>query len=161
MEERSLTAATLLAMLTGAKLKMLPPSMFESEGCSKSSKECLEASKCYGRLKVLGKAQNGPKLRQTLIDCGGDAKELTDAELIEIWGANEHRNLHCCLFGVEDIYHAVHMTSLNDNSMNPSDGDKTLAEHGPLGGYNDKGNHPQWGWFRMASKYFDFIGIDQ
>jgi hypothetical protein len=166
--ERKL-AATMLAMLTASKLKMLPVSKFP--GCPKMPDGiCFEASECYGRLKTLAMAGEGPKLRQALTDCGGTDKGLTDAELVQIWGANEHHNLHCCLFGNADIYNAVHMTSLNNTSMStgetwegrltPGGGDKSLKKYGPLGGYNDKGNYAQWGWATSAAGFFDFIGID-
>jgi hypothetical protein len=77
---------------------------------------------------------------------------LTDQELIHLWGMNEHWNLHAILFGNPKVYNVVHITSLNDKA-----GDGT--PHGKLGGYNDKGQYPQWGWREQVGGYNALLGI--
>ena len=129
-----------LALNTLAKLQTMPPNQLGGEA---------NASKVYGALKVAGLSGDGDKIRSTLAANGGDDFGLSNDQLVELWGANEHEYLHPILFGDETVSNTVHMTSLNFNDgRNPSEGPA-----GTIGGYNNKGEYPQWGWFEAAQEY--------
>lgn len=113
------------------KQAMLPPELFGSE---------QEAGSVYAQAKLFAIEGDTAGLRLLIESQGGNTAGLSDEELINIWATNEHNNLHGIIMGNMTIANAVHMTSLNDNA---ADG----TTQGTLGGYNDKGEYPQWGWF--------------
>lgn len=116
------------------KEAMLPPTLFANE---------TDAGLAYGQAKILAMNGDAEGLRNLIESHGGDTYGLTDEELISIWGTNEHNNLHGILFGYMPLANAVHMTSLNDNDSHAHDG----MNPGLSGGYNNKGEYPQWGWY--------------
>lgn len=144
--------ASLVARVTVGRFMMLPPTLWpKARDCPKGS-PCFQAAECYGTLKKLALEEEGEKVRAKLVECGGKAMDLTDEELVQIWGANEHHNLHAILVPGGPVGNAVHATSLNDN---PGDGTGDVV----LGGYNDKGAYPQWGWLEAAHGLFPLLGI--
>jgi hypothetical protein len=118
------------AMATAAKLTLLPiETANEATGSTcftgapaqeGQAGGCDGLSKCYGRLKGFATQSNVAKVKEELKKCGGSQKNLSDDELIYLWGLNEHHNLHCCSFSDpqgHQLHHASHLTSLNDYSM--------------------------------------------
>lgn len=133
------TIGAYLVMNLALKYHMMPSSLFANE---------TEAGLVYGEAKTLAMNGDAEGLRSLIESNGGSTFGLDDAELTSIWGTNEHNNLHAVLFGNKDLANAVHMTSLNDNDSLSQDG----MNPGRSGGYNNKGEYPQWGWFEGLSK---------
>ena len=164
-------------MLLAMRLKVVPIEQWRSNpGCVK---ECLQASRCFGPLKYFAMEGNLPKLKEKLTECGGGdwIAKLDDADLMWIFGSNEHRNLHSSINqGVEQasLYHASHLGSLNylGDFIGKAGSDK-LGWHGGnntsgteiLGGFNDTGLEPQGDWYfhamRAKSTVFPQIGLFQ
>jgi hypothetical protein len=132
-EEQKLKGAYLIANLV-MKHNMAPPRLFANE---------TEAGVFYGQAKLMAMDNDADGLRDLIESRGGSTFGLGDAELINVWGTNEHNNLHAIMFGNRELANAVHMTSLNDNDGHEKDG----MNPGLSGGYNNKGEYPQWGWF--------------
>jgi hypothetical protein len=118
------------AMATAAKLTLLPiQTVNEATGSTcftgapaqeGQAGGCDGLSKCYGRLKGFAMQSNVAKVKEVLKTCGGSQKNLSNDELIYLWGLNEHHNLHCCSFSDpqgHQLHHASHLTSLNDYAM--------------------------------------------
>ena len=158
-----------------AKFLLLNPSVFAGNGCpancDKSNCACEIGGKCFGRAKYFAIQGDGAAVRRVLTACGGsktNLEKLTDDELVELWAINEHLDIHCCGFGAPEFFHAVHATSLNDCA---NQGDCTEAPyiggrhenhydtHGPMGGFNDKGNYEQGPWFYYAQQSLSFFGV--
>lgn len=137
-EEQKLKGAYLIANLV-MKHNMAPPGLFANE---------TEAGVFYGQAKLMAMDNDADGLRDLIESKGGNTFGLGDAELVNIWGTNEHNNLHAIMFGNRDLANAVHMTSLNDNDGHEKDG----MNPGKSGGYNNKGEYPQWGWFEGLQK---------
>ncbi len=133
------TIGAYLAANLVLKIAMMPPGQFGNE---------TEAGLTYGQLKLMAMNNDADGIRNLLKREGGLDFGLTDTELTKIWGTNEHNNLHAILFGNRDLANAVHMTSLNDNDGHEKDG----MNPGRSGGYNNKGEYPQWGWFEGLHK---------
>jgi hypothetical protein len=131
-------AGAYLAYSVAAKFVLLPPSLFKTK---------LSAAQAYGSLKLAGMSNDAAKVRQLLSQFGGSTQGLSDADLTYLWGSNEHQNLHAIVFGNADVRNAIHATSLNDKEMTPGIKRKTL------GGYNDKGEYEQWGWYDAIKTY--------
>jgi len=134
------------AYLTGnmlMKQAMLPASMFGSE---------QDAGRAYAQAKLSAIDGDVAGLKNLIEQKGGDTLGLSDEQLRNVWATNEHNNLHGILDAGSPIGQSIHMTSLNDNA-----GDGTPK--GTMGGYNDKGAYPQWGWFNdiqdIGSKFSD------
>jgi hypothetical protein len=167
------------------KFLLLPPSKFLEQcsgKCDAGGCECMPAAKCYGRAKYFGIKEDGKAVRGLIEACGGskaNLAKLTDAELVELWSINEHQDIHCCGQGVPEFFHAVHATSLNDCG-NPEacpkgvvvmgagqgyaggrGGEDSWEKHGPLGGFNDKGNHEQWPWYFFAKGTLKTFGVPE
>jgi hypothetical protein len=130
-------AGAYVTLITAAKFLLLPPKVFlkdcpvaTTEDMQKN-KECKVAAKCYGRLKYFATKGDTAKVKQILQECGGSQKNLTDSELVTLWGTNEHHNLHCCLVPGGVVGNAVHATSLNNRSHLFTDtcNDKTKCTH--------------------------------
>jgi hypothetical protein len=137
-EEQKLKGAYLIANLV-MKHNMAPPVLFANE---------TEAGVFYGQAKLMAMDNDADSLRDLIESQGGSTFGLGDAELINVWGSNEHNNLHAIMFGNRELANAVHMTSLNDNDGHEKDG----MNPGLSGGYNNKGEYPQWGWFEGLQK---------
>jgi hypothetical protein len=106
----------------------------------------------YGTLKNLALKNNAADIRELIKDMGlntASTAKLTDAELLNVWATNEHNNLHGILFGNSKIYNVIHLTSLNDKDAHT----KTSSLRGKVGGFNDKGDYPQWGWLEDAQTF--------
>lgn len=145
--EQQKTSGAYLAGNMLLKVEMLPPGQFANE---------TDAGLAYGQLKLMAMNNDADGIRSWLKSDGGQDFGLTDTELIKIWGTNEHNNLHAILFGNRDLANAVHMTSLNDNDGHEKDG----MNPGKSGGYNNKGEYPQWGWFEGLHKVTGwFLGL--
>ena len=129
-------AGAYIAYATAGKLMTMPAANFPSEEA---------ASVAYGALKRAGMAEDAATIRSILSQNGGNALGLSDQQLIELWGGNEHWNLHAVLFSNPGVHNTVHITSLSDN--NGRDANRNL------GGFNDKGEWPQGGWFEDARGY--------
>lgn len=134
------------AYLTGnmlMKQAMLPANLFGSE---------QNAGSAYAQAKLSAIDGDVASLRNLIEQKGGDTLGLSDEQLRNVWATNEHNNLHGILDAGSPIGQSIHMTSLNDNA-----GDGTPK--GTMGGYNDKGEYPQWGWFEdiqdIGSKFSD------
>jgi len=136
--EQKVTGAYVIMNLI-MKHDMAPPSLFANE---------TEAGLFYGQAKLMAMDNDGAGLRDLIESKGGNTFGLSDAELVSIWGTNEHNNLHAIMFGNRELANAVHMTSLNDNDGHEKDG----MNPGLSGGYNNKGEYPQWGWFEALQK---------
>lgn len=134
-------AGAILALSTFAKFLIMSPFKFKDDEQT--------AGAVYGDLKVKGMLGDAAGIREVLTKHDGDPKTLTDEQLIQLWSGNEHQNLHAVLFGNDDVKHAIHATSLSDNN-------RANPDQLQLGGFNDRGEFPQWGWFR-ASKRFMFL----
>jgi len=132
-----------LVQNTLAKLQMMPPQELGDEET---------AMKVYGSLKLAAIDGDGAAIRSILEENGGDTMGLSDQALVDTWGVNEHEGLHEIIFGnLDQVANAVHMTSLNrDDGMNAP-----IGEPGTVGGFNDKGQFPQWGWFESAQNMND------
>lgn len=137
-EEQKLKGAYLIANLI-MKHNMAPPGLFANE---------TEAGLFYGQAKLMAMDNDADGLRDLIESEGGNTFGLGDAELVNVWGTNEHNNLHAIMFGNRELANAVHMTSLNDNDGHEKDG----MNPGLSGGYNNKGEYPQWGWFEGLRK---------
>ena len=133
------TAGAYIAYSTAAKFKLLPLTLFKTE---------MDAMRAFGSLKLAGLRKDGVEVQNLLLKYGGNTGNLSPNELAYLWGSNEHQNLHAVLFGKEAIYDPVHATSMNDREEQPN-----LYTPNTLGGYNDKGESPQWGWFDFAKTY--------
>lgn len=133
-------AGAYLALNTLSKMATLPPAQLKGEN---------EASAAYGALKVAGAQGDGAMIREILEEKGGSAMGLSDKDLVDLWGVNEHHHLHAVLFGNSKVYNPIHMTSLNDQDQ----WGEIPGEKGALGGFNDKGEYPQWGWFDDAQGF--------
>ena len=130
-------------------------------------------SKCYGRAKYFAMQGQGPAVRRLLLACGGsraNIAKLTDEDLVELWSINEHLDIHCCGFGAPEFFHAVHATSLNDCANQNDCQEKPYIggrwenhydQHGPMGGFNDKGNYEQGPWYYYATRTLDFFDVPQ
>lgn len=129
-------AGAYLALSTAAKFETMPPSNFS---------DAKTAARAYGELKIKAMADDADGVRDTLKRHGGSAGGLSDQQLTNLWSGNEHQNLHGVLFGNSKIYNPIHATSLNDN-------DKT-GSGVRSGGFNDRGEYPQWGWFEDAQSF--------
>jgi len=136
------------AYLTGnmlMKQAMLPASLFGSE---------QNAGRAYAEAKLTAIDGDVAGLRNLIEQNGGDTLGLSDEQLRNVWATNEHNNLHGILDAGSPIGQSIHMTSLNDNA-----GDGTPK--GTMGGYNDKGEYPQWGWFEDIQDIGSrFSGLD-
>jgi len=129
-----------LALNTLAKLQTMPSNNFPSEA---------KAAEVYGSLKVAGMNGDGDQIRSIIADNGGTDFGLNNKQLVDLWGVNEYEHLHPILDGNDTIRNSVSMTSLNMNDeWTQSDGPT-----GTMGGYNNKGEYPQWGWFESAQQY--------
>ncbi|MCZ8016104.1 MAG: hypothetical protein O9274_10435 [Limnobacter sp.] len=134
------------AYLTGnmlMKQAMLPAGSFGSE---------KEAGAVYAQAKLKAIDGDVAGLKSLIASNGGDTFGLTDDQLLNVWATNEHNNLHGILDAGSTIGQSIHMTSLNDGAK-----DKTAK--GTLGGYNDKGAYPQWGWFEDAKSVTTLFGV--
>lgn len=138
--EAQKTKGAFLMANTAVKLEMLPAQQFNNS---------TEAGMAWGRAKNLALAGDAQGLRQHIANEGGNTRGLNDAQLINAWGTNEHNNLHNITFGNSAVYNPIHMTSLNNNDAHVHDG----MNRGQMGGYNDKGDYPQWGFFDDAKNY--------
>lgn len=136
-------AGAYLALSMLAKFVVMPPAKFSDSSA---------ASIAYGQLKTQALGGDAKAVRDSLKKFGGDPGKLSDQQLIQLWSGNEHQNLHGILFGNVDIRNAVHATSLSDNNG----ADKTKTN---LGGFNDRGEWPQWGWFEAAKKYRQLLNV--
>lgn len=81
-------------------------------------------------------------LRAVLAGAGGDPGPLSDAQLLAVWGTNSHHYNHNALRvhaddGANLGFKITHLRSLNDHAL---DG----TEPGTRGGYNDRGEYPEW-----------------
>jgi hypothetical protein len=123
-------AGAYLAYSTVAKYILVPASGDEKADAT-----------TFGDLKIAGMQDD----HDTIAKYVKDDKGLSQSELADLWGGNEHWNLHAVLFGNPTVWNAVHCTSLNDNA-----GDGTPK--GKLGGYNDKGEFTQWGWGKASQE---------
>ena len=134
------------AYLTGnmlMKQAMLPAGSFGSE---------KDAGAVYAQAKLKAIDGDVAGLKSLIASNGGDTFGLTDDQLLNVWATNEHNNLHGILDAGSTIGQSIHMTSLNDGAK-----DKTAK--GTLGGYNDKGAYPQWGWFEDAKSVTTLFGV--
>ncbi len=132
-----------MAFATVAKFKMVPPTLFKDE---------CEAGQMYGQLKVAGVNSDAAKIKQLLSQKGLSTLGMSDQDLINLWGMNEHWNLHAVLFNNKSIRGPNHATSLSDK-------DQWNKCGFPAGGYNDRGEYPQWGWFEQAKDYNKLLGM--
>ena len=155
-------------MVTAMRIKVVPVEQWQNKFECKA--ECLQGSRCYGPLKYFAMTGDMVSLKAKLQECGGGAwlSKLTDADLMWIFGPNEHRNFHTHFnFGYENgaFFHGGHCSSLNYLGDKEGQDDCpvcTLGWHGGngndtnkgeiLGGMNDTGNAYQWGWFEAALK---------
>lgn len=136
-------AGAYLTMITYIKMKLMSPFTLGNEG---------NASRVYGALKRAGMDRNAASIRTTLAQNGGNTGNLSDEQLVRLWGTNEHWNLHAVLNPGGPVGNAVHMTSINDRDMHVHDGMGF-----PQGGYNDRGEYPQWGWYETAKNLMNNI----
>jgi hypothetical protein len=161
-----------------AKFLLMNPRVFANKGCDLACSEntcpCELASKCFGRAKYFAIKGDGAAVRRLLTACGGsqgNLAKLTDEDLVELWGVNEHLDIHCCGYGNPEFFHAVHATSLNDcGNVGDCEGDEGYAggrfedhytANGPMGGFNDKGNYEQHGWWYWAIKTLSFYDVPE
>ena len=160
-----------------AKFSLLNPKVFAGKGCpencDKDNCGCLIGGKCYGRAKYFAMKGDGASVRRLLLACGGsktNIEKLTDDDLVELWAINEHLDIHCCGFGAPEFFHAVHSTSLNDcaNTNDCSEApyiggrwENHYDQHGPVGGFNDKGNYEQGPWWYYAQRSLSFFDVPE
>lgn len=166
-----------------AKFLLLNPKVFAGEcaaKCTEAECPCMSGAKCYGRAKYFALKGDGKAVRKVLTACNGSAAniaKLTDTDLVELWALNEHIDIHCCGMGKSEFFHAAHCTSLNDcgdpaacpkdkppvdgvgNAYVGGRGDDHWGTHGPVGGFNDKGNYEQWPWYYYAQKTLSFFDV--
>jgi hypothetical protein len=64
---------------------------------------------------------------------------------------NEHFNLHAILFGNPRVHNPNHATSLSNKNQGQGGN--------ALGGFNDKGEWPQWNWLVDAQRYNGLLGV--
>ena len=152
-------------MLLAMRIKIVPIEQWKDRpDCAKT---CLEGSRCFGPLKYFAMEGRMPELKAKLTECGGGKwiGELTDNDLMWIFGSNEHRNLHSSINqGVEQasLYHASHLGSLNylGDHIGKGSGTGSFGWHGGnntsgteiLGGFNDTGLEPQTDWYFHAMR---------
>lgn len=126
---------------TALKLENLPTSSFANGD---------EAGKVYGEAKKLAMEGKGAELKELIEANGGNEQGLNGEELTQLWGADEHGDLHNSGnrhnggFGA-DMFAANHMTMLSDD--------------GSTGGYNNTGDYPEWGWFEAAQRVEQELGL--
>jgi hypothetical protein len=114
-------AVAYLVLSTIAKLKILPGELFEKQ-CPNwisnqgNDKSCNAAGKAYGLMKYHSIRREWPKVSAIIKQHGGNDHGLSPEEIMTLWAANEHHNLHCCLNPAGDVGNAVHMTSLNNRA---------------------------------------------
>jgi len=130
-------AGAYLTLNTLGKMASLTPESLGNENA---------AAEVYGALKNAAIQGDGASVRELIESNGGDTFGLSDQELTDLWGFNEHNFLHSTLFGNSEVYNPIHMTSLNDKDMSG----QSSGAAGSLGGFNDKGEYPQWGWYDDA-----------
>lgn len=116
------------------KQGMLPATLFGSE---------KDAGSTYAQAKLKAIDGDVTGLRKLIESKGGSTFGLKADQLLNVWATNEHNNLHSALDAGSPIGQTIHMTSLNDKAQ---DG----TAKGKLGGYNDRGEYPQWNWFEDA-----------
>jgi hypothetical protein len=141
-----LTGAVLTLALM-AKLKLVPATQFKTE---------REAGLMYGKLKQAGTKKDAATIRKLI----PNAKSLTDEELINLWGSNEHNDLHSSFQGKIDLFKASHITSINSwlkgdkTNQHTANGGSEMqftsptpnAADFPSGGANSKGWGFEPGW---------------
>lgn len=143
-------AGTYLATNMASKFAVLNPNNFADEAT---------ASRVYGQAKSLAVKGDAASLGK-LIDQYGDRHGLTNDELVQLYNVNEHEYLHHISGGSpegsigRDLFNSIHAFSLSSSDMDGSDGISAVQ-----GGYNDKGQYPQWGWFDAAKRVSNELGL--
>ena len=166
------------------KFLLISPNSFKQclGSCQPDKCSCDPADKCFGRAKYYALKGDGKAVRAVVEACGGsktNLAKLQDNDLVELWGVNEHHDIHCCGFGAPEFFHAVHATSLNDCAAPHACAKGTKAgleggqsyiggreedhweKNGPTGGFNDKGNYEQHGYFYHAKNTLKYFGVDE
>jgi hypothetical protein len=158
-----------LVMGTVMKLRTMPATKFgnciEDNVSLDKPTSCVQtAGKVYGMLRKAALSKNGEEIAKILQQNGGSAQGLTPAMLVNVWGFNEHMNLHnvLChpdehknplppLTSADKIFHGVHITSLSDGvGKNEYWGKKLRTD---FGGFNNYGNWPERAVFESARSY--------
>ncbi|MEB0134794.1 hypothetical protein QN362_05565 [Actimicrobium sp. CCC2.4] len=143
-------SGTYLATNMASKFAIMRPNNFADEAT---------ASRVYGQAKSLAVKGDAASLGK-LVDQYGDRHGLSDAELVQLYNVNEHEYLHHISGGSpagssgSDLFNSSHAFSLSTSDMNGNDGISAVQ-----GGYNDKGEYPQGGWFEAAKRFTNAIDI--
>jgi|GEM_PF-4627286 len=138
-------AGAYLALNVIMKFTQMPPSKINSQE---------QAMRVYGSLKIAAVKNQGNTIRKIIWDNGGHTYGFADKDLVNLWDINEHDHLHSILFGNPRIYNPIHATSLNDRDKRYGSNN---ADRGKLGGFNDKGEHPQWDWYKDGQTFNQFF----